>query len=111
MKHDTITTTSIDPTVLYAIARLTTLGTTGVSSLAPISFGANKTAKENHGVKIIVDQDKLYIDLYIITKLKENVRLVADTVQKNVKRAMHDMVDMHVEEVNVHIADVDLEIK
>ncbi len=111
MEHETITTTSIDPIVLYTIARLTTLGTSGVSSLAPISFGVNKSAKENHGVKIEINQDKLFIDLYIITKLKENVRLVADTVQKNVKRAMRDMVEMHVEEVNVHIADVELEVK
>lgn len=108
MEHETTFTTKIDPSVLYTIARLTTIATPGVSQFAPVSFGANKLAQENQGLKIEIEDTKIYIDLYIITEGEENVRLVAETVQARVNRAITDMVGMEVANINVHITDIDL---
>ncbi len=108
MEDETTYTTTIDPTVLYSIARLTTIGTPGVSQLAPITTGFNKSSQENQGVRIKLEDSKLFIDLYLITKAEENVRLVAETVQNRVSRAITEIVGMEVANVNVHITDIDL---
>ena len=55
-----------------------------------------------------INDSKLFIDLYIVTELEENVRLVSETVQTNVSRAIYDMVGMEVANINVHITDVEL---
>lgn len=108
MEHETTFITSIDPSVLYSIARLTAIATPGVSRLAPVTFGANKVAQENHGLKIVIEDEKLYIDLYIVTAAEDNVRVVAETVQNSVTRAVNDMVGMEVANINVHITDIEL---
>lgn len=108
MEDNTIFTTTIDPTVLYTIVRLTTLASPGVRQLAPVSFGATKIAQENQGVKIDVEEQKLFVDVYVITEAEENVRLVAETVQNRVTRAITDMVGMEVANINVHITDIEL---
>ncbi len=108
MEDNTIFTTTIDPTVLYTIVRLTTLASPGVRKLAPVSFGVTKIAQENQGVKIDVEEQKLFVDVYVITEAEENVRLVAETVQNRVTRAITDMVGMEVANINVHITDIEL---
>ena len=108
MEHETVFNTTIDPSVLYTIVRLTTLATPGVDRMSSISFGANKVAQENQGLKIEINDSKLFIDLYIVTELEENVRLVSETVQTNVSRAIYDIVGMEVANINVHITDVEL---
>ncbi len=110
MEHETIYSTTIDPSVLYTITRLTTLATPGVSKMASVSFGASKLAQENQGVKIDVEDSKIFIDVYVETEGEENVRLVAETVQTRVTRAITDMVGMEVANINVHITDIDLKV-
>ena len=110
MEHETAFTTTIDPSVLYTITRLTTLATPGVSKLAPVSFGANKLAQENLGIKMDIEDHKIFIDIYIETEGEENVRIIAETVQTRVTRAITDMVGMEVANINVHITDIVLKV-
>lgn len=110
MEHETTFTTTIDPSVFYTITRLTTLATPGVSKLASVSFGANKLAQENQGIKIHIEDQKIFMDVYVETKGDENVRLVAETIQDRINRAITDMVGMEVANINVHITDIDLKV-
>ena len=98
--------TTIAPSVLHTIAKLTTLATPGVSRLS-IREGLANVPED--GVKVTVQGDAIEVEIYIIPGSEENVRLVAQEVQKRVTRAITEMVGMEVAEINVHIIDVDIE--
>jgi uncharacterized alkaline shock family protein YloU len=92
--------------VLSTIAKLTTLEVAGVSRMADIK---QLSSPDNEGVKVEVKDDLIYLDLYIIISSDHNARLVAETIQNQVSRAITKMVGMEVAKINVHITDVDIE--
>ncbi len=98
--------TTIAPTVLSTIAKLTALEVPGVSRMAAVK---HLPSPENEGVKIEVKDDLIFIDLYIIISSEHNARLVAETIQQKVNRAITEMVGMEVANISVHIVDVDIE--
>lgn len=98
--------TTIAPTVLSTIAKLTTLEVPGVSRMADIK---QLSTLENEGVKVEVKDDLIFVDLYIIISSNHNARLIAETIQRKVTRAITEMVGMEVAQINVHITDVDIE--
>ncbi len=103
---DNIGKTTIAPTVLSTIAKLTTLEVPGVSRMAD---SKQLSSLDNDGVKLEVKDDLIYLDLYIIISSDHNARLIAETIQQKVKRAITEMVGMEVAHINVHIVDVDIE--
>jgi len=106
--EETTGKTTIAPSVLHTIAKLTTLATPGVSRLSSRE-GLSNVPED--GVKVIVRGDSIEVELYIIPGSEENVRLVAQTVQKRVTRAITEMVGMEVARIDVHVTDIDLEAK
>ncbi len=111
MEENNIGSTTIAPNVLSTIARLTTLSTPGVSRLAPSSLTSPRTAAkpDEEGVKIAIKDDVIYIDIFVLINSEENVRLVAESVQHRVHRAISEMVGMEVARIDVHVTDVDIE--
>jgi uncharacterized alkaline shock family protein YloU len=103
--------TTVSPDVLISIARLSALGVPGVSRMAPISGGVNRLFRKgaNEGVRIEVEEDVVYADIYLVLKRDVNIRDVSRTVQQQVTRAMQEMVGMDVGHVNIHIEDIDYE--
>ncbi len=101
--------TTIAPDVLLTIARLTALSTPGVNRLSSISGGVNRLFKRgaNEGVRILVENNTVYADLYVILNKDVNVRDVSRTVQSQIARAISEMVGMEVGRVNVHVEDID----
>lgn len=101
--------TTIAPDVLITIARLTTLSVPGVSELAIAPGEVNLFAKKgtNQGVRIIVENNTVNADLYVILKRDVNVRDVGRSIQNQVARAISEMVGMDVGKVNVHVEDID----
>lgn len=101
--------TTVAPSVLVTIARLSALSVPGVSRMSPVSGGVNRLFRRgaNEGVRIEIEDDRVSIDLYIIVKPGENVREVSRAVQAQVARAMENMVGMEVSQINVNIEDVD----
>jgi uncharacterized alkaline shock family protein YloU len=101
--------TTIAPEVLVTIAKLTTLSIDGVSRLATtpsdIESFFNRGASE--GVKISVEDDIVYTDLYVILKHSVNVREVSHQIQQKVSRAISEMVGMDVGKINIHVEDID----
>lgn len=104
--------TTIAPDVLVSIARLTALSVNGVNRLAPIPGGVNSLLKpkEGDGVQILVENNTVYADLYVVLNRDVNVREVARSIQHQVARAITEMVGMEVGKVNVHVEDIDYSI-
>ncbi len=103
--------TTVSPDVLISIARLSALGVPGVSRMAPISGGVNRLFRKgaNEGVRIVVEDDTVFADMYLVLKQDVNIREVSRNVQQQVTRAMQEMVGMDVGHVDIHIEDIDYE--
>lgn len=103
--------TTIAPEVLITIARLTTLGIPGVARLSTVPSDVNQFFKRGftvvEGVRIAVEDDTVYADLYVIMQREVNVREVSHNIQAQVARAISEMVGMDVGKVNVHVEDID----
>ncbi len=109
-KHsDTKGKTTIDPGVLIKIAKLTALGVPGVRQMATVPHGVNSIFKKNYssGVKIEVENNTVYIDLYIFLDHDVDLFKTSQTVQKKVGRAVTEMVGMDIGHVNIHIEGID----
>jgi len=107
--------TTIAPSVLLTIARLTTLDIEGVSRMCPIPGGVNRIFApgalnqrgSGEGVRIRIEDDRAYTDLSVVLDHDVNVREVSRNIQNDVARAISEMVGMEVGRVNVHIEDID----
>ena len=101
--------TTIAPEVLLTIARLSTLEIQGVSRMAPIPGGVSWIPKrsQTEGVRIEIEDDRVYADIYVILENNINVREVSRNIQREVTRAISEMVGMEVGRVNLHIEDID----
>jgi len=106
--EDTQGKTTVSPEVLTTIARLSALGVSGVSRLAPVSGGVNRLFKRGagDGVRIETEENTVYVDLHLILKGDVNIREVSRNVQQNVARAIQEMVGMDIGYVNIHIEDI-----
>ncbi|HZW03342.1 MAG TPA: Asp23/Gls24 family envelope stress response protein [Anaerolineaceae bacterium] len=104
--------TTIAPEVLTTIARLTTMSVPGVSQMAPVPGEVNRlfNRNANDGVKITVERDTVYADLYVILCRDTNVREIGRAIQSRVSRAISEMVGMDVGKVNVHVEDIDYSV-
>jgi uncharacterized alkaline shock family protein YloU len=103
-------TTTIAPDVLLTIAQLTTLNVDGVSRLSHVQVPVNRLLKrgqKREGVMIEVIDDVVYIDIYVVLCNDVNVRDVSHNIQREVSRAVSEMVGMVVGRVNIHIEDID----
>ncbi len=102
--------TTIAPDVLLTIAQLTTLNVSGVSRLSHVQVPVNKLLKrgqKREGVMIEVVDDVVYVDIYVVLTNDVNVRDVSHNIQREVSRAISEMVGMVVGRVNIHIEDID----
>lgn len=105
--------TTVAPDVLVEIARMAALKVEGVSSMAPVSGGVNLFFRRGivDGVRISIEDEVVYADLYIILQEGVNIRNTSRDVQKVVTRAITEMVGMDVAEVNIHIENIAYETK
>jgi uncharacterized alkaline shock family protein YloU len=101
--------TTIAPGVLLTIARLTTLEVRGVSKMVQVPASVSWMSKRSQadGIRIEIDNDRVYADIYVNILQDFNVREVSRNIQKNVARAISKMVGMEVGGINIHIEDID----
>ncbi|MCS6907293.1 MAG: Asp23/Gls24 family envelope stress response protein [Anaerolineales bacterium] len=101
--------TTIAPEVLKSIARMSCLSVEGVSRMAtsPAFLGRLISKKTQEGVEVEVEDDKVYINLYVVLKPSVNIREVSRNIQQQVYRAITDLVGMNVGKINVHVEDID----
>ena len=61
------------------------------------------------GVKVVVEKDKVSVDIAILVKYGHKIHVVSEEVQNRIKTALETMVGMNVKEVNVNVAGLLLE--
>jgi uncharacterized alkaline shock family protein YloU len=103
-------TVTIAPQVLLTIAKLTTLSIPGVACMSQ-SFAGNvgrllRRHSLGEGMRMRVEDDVVYLDLYIIVEPDVNLLELGHQIQQETARAINDMLGMHVGKVDVHIEDV-----
>ncbi len=100
--------TTIAPSVLLTIVRLTAEQTPGVHRLSPVPGGVNRLFQRGHGdgIRLEIQDDRVYADIYIILEPDVNIRRVSREVQQRVARSISEMVGMQVGRVNIHIEDI-----
>jgi uncharacterized alkaline shock family protein YloU len=101
--------TTVAPEVLLTISRLTTLDVEGVSRLSPVPAGINRLFKRGYGEGVVIDvqENTVSADIFVVLKADVNIRDVSRNIQRDVARAISEMVGMQVGRVNVHIEDID----
>jgi uncharacterized alkaline shock family protein YloU len=100
--------TTLTPEVLLTIARMSALGVEGVSSMAPIKGGMDSLFRRGHeGVRMSMEDNHVFVDLFLILSRDTNIREVSQTVQQTVARAISEMTGLEVGHVNIHIEDID----
>jgi uncharacterized alkaline shock family protein YloU len=100
--------TTIAPEVLLTIARLSALSVEGVSGIAQVPGGFNRLFRrsESYGVRAEVEDEVVYLDVYLVIRHGVNVREVSRNVQQQVSRAISEMLGMEVGHVNIHIENI-----
>jgi uncharacterized alkaline shock family protein YloU len=100
---------TVAPEVLLSLVRLTALATPGVARLyAGMPSGVHRlfSGKVAEGIKIEIEDHSVTIDLYIVAEPDAQMLTLGQTLQREINRAIHDVVGMPVKEVNIHIEDV-----
>ncbi|GAB4522509.1 MAG: Asp23/Gls24 family envelope stress response protein [Anaerolineales bacterium] len=103
--------TTIAPNVLLTIIRKTTEQTPGVCHLSPAPGGVDRLVhrSQSQGIRLDVQEGRVYVDLYVVLQPDVNLREVSRTIQQRVARAIAEMVGMEVGRVNIHIEDIALD--
>jgi uncharacterized alkaline shock family protein YloU len=100
--------TTLTPNVILTIARMAALEVDGVSAMAPIRPGVpNLKSRGRDGVNLLVEDDNVFVNLYLVLDGNHNIRDVSRNVQNQVARAIAEMTGLEVCQVNIHIEDVD----
>jgi uncharacterized alkaline shock family protein YloU len=99
-------TVVISPGVLCTIARLTTLSVPGVVGMSHQGVQRFLRAGRSDGIKVQVVDGAVILDVYIVAATDVNMLELSREIQAQVTRAIHEIVGMAVQEVNVHILDV-----
>ena len=99
--------TTLTPNVILTIARMAALEVEGVSSMASIRSGVpNLKSRGKDGVNLLVEDDYVFVNIYLVLDGNFNIRDVSRNIQHQVGRALSEMTGLEVCQVNVHIEDV-----
>ncbi len=100
--------TTIAPEVLVSIAQLATLSIDGVCRLTPGPRDVNNLFKKGltDGINIIVENNAVYADIYVVLRHEVIVRDVCKNIQSQVSRSIAEMVGLEIGHINVHVEDI-----
>jgi uncharacterized alkaline shock family protein YloU len=109
--HRTPGKTTVSPDVLSTIARMAALSVPGISGIASAAGGMERFFRRGRGdgVRIQIQDETVFADLYLIVGQDVNIREVGRNVQGQVTRAIQEMVGMNVGAVDIHVEDIDFE--
>ncbi len=102
-------TVTVAPEVLLSIVRLTALATPGVACLAtnfPSGMRRLFSGKASEGIQLEIEDHTVSIDLYVVAEPDTLMLPLGQMLQREINRAIHDVVGMPVKEINIHIEDV-----
>ncbi len=109
MTEENVGAVTIAPEVLMDIVRLTALATPGVAALSPDHphpMSRMFSGKVTRGIRLELEDRTVSIDLHIIAEPETQLLPLAHTLQREVSRAIQEVVGMPVRAINIHIEDV-----
>lgn len=102
--------TVIAPEVLTTVVRLVTLATPGVVGLASSLPGRVSRVfrgnKSSRGIDVSIEDGAVTVDVYVVAEREAVLAPLGQTLQREISRALSDVVGMPVRAVNIHIEDV-----
>jgi len=100
--------TTVSPAVLLTITQLTALQVPGVYQMSSMPGGVNRLFHRGcgEGVRLDIEDEVVYADLYLILEENVNIRDVSRQVQQSVARIISETIGMQVGRVNIHIDDI-----
>ena len=104
---------TIAPNVLVTIVQKTAATVPGIAQLADGVPGAKRffgRQTVGKGVEVDVVDDQVRVDIHLIAKRDVDLYQMGRQLQREVTRAIEDIVGMQVREVNVHIEDVQTDL-
>lgn len=107
--EENLGTVTVAPEVLVQLIRLTALATPGVTRLAATFHGKVRRlfgGKTGEGIEIEIEDHSVAINLYVIAEPDAQMLVLGQTLQREISRAVQDVVGMPVKEINIHIEDV-----
>ena len=98
--------------VIAGVAVSEVPGVSGMSGgfaggITEVLSGKKNLAK---GIKVVIEEDKVKIDVNIIVEYGSRIPDVAFEIQNRVKKSVEGMTGLRVEEVNVHVQGVNTDI-
>jgi uncharacterized alkaline shock family protein YloU len=104
---------AIAPNVLVTIVQKTALSVPGVARLSENVPGVQRllglhTTAE--GVQVSITDSQVTVDVYLVGRRGFDLLEMGHCLQKDVTRAIEDIVGMQVREVNVHVEDIATEL-
>ncbi len=107
IEKNTTGKTTLTPNVILTIAKMAALEVEGVNAMAPIRSGIpNLKSRGKDGVNILIEDDNVFVNIYLVLDGNYNIRDVSRKVQLEVSRAIIEMTGLEVGLVNIHIEDI-----
>ena len=104
---------TIAPNVLVTIVQKTTVSEPGVAQLCDNVPGVKRLLglhTVGKGVEVNVGDNRVAVDVYLIARRDIDLLQMGRNLQKQIVRAIQDIVGMEVLEVNIHIDDIATEL-
>jgi uncharacterized alkaline shock family protein YloU len=105
---------TIAPNVLVTIVQKTANSVPGVAQLSANVPGVKRLLglhTVGRGVEVDVVDEHVVVDVYLVAKRNVDLLQMGRRLQREITRAIQDIVGMAVREVNVHIEDVATELQ
>ncbi len=100
---------TIAPNVLVTIVRKTAVSVPGVAKLCENVPGVKRLLgipASAEGVALRVVDDKIAVDVYLVARRDVDLLQMGRRLQRDITRAIQEIVGREVREVNIHIEDV-----
>ncbi len=107
--EENLGTVTVSHDVLLAIIRLTALATPGVARLSadyPNSFRRMFSGKAAEGIRVEIEDAAVSLELHIVAEPDAKMLALGQTLQREISRAIHNVLGMPVKQIDVHIEDV-----
>jgi uncharacterized alkaline shock family protein YloU len=103
--------TTVSTEVLVAIARMAAVSVPGVQGVAIVPGGVDRLFRRRlgEGVRMIIQDGLICGDIYLVMKGGVNVQEVGRDVQRQVARAIQEMVGMDVGRIDIHVESIEYE--
>lgn len=111
--NDNLGKVTIAPNVLVTIVQKTAASVPGVVQLCGNVPGVKRLLglhTVGRGVEVGVADNRVMVDVYLVAKRGVDLLQMGRQLQRQVTRAIQDIVGMDVREVNVHIEDIATEL-